>query len=111
MTGDDLSGALNAFAELVARHVVRELRAGANEMVAQAGSPLGPRRHAAAVRRRVANGEGGAVVAGRRLLLTKEVLADELAMLYTKIRCQPKPALSVATATDYAAKYGFERVG
>jgi hypothetical protein len=108
-----VSGAEAALAEFarvlapfVAREVVRELRAGSENMIAQAGSPLGPRRHAAAVRKRVANSQGGAVIAGRRLLLSREALAEEMATLSCK-----RPAKPVAPAADFAAKYGFRKVG
>jgi hypothetical protein len=47
--------------------------------VDQAASPLGRRRHCGAVRRRIARGDGGAFVVGRRHLLTKEALAAEMA--------------------------------
>jgi hypothetical protein len=63
----------------IARAVVAELRAGAtNGMVDQAGSALGRRRHIAAVRRRVAAGDAGAVVLGRNYLLSQEAHAEEI---------------------------------
>lgn len=104
--------ALAAFARVlapfVAREVVRELRASDGDMIAQAGSPLGPRRHAAAVRRRVAAGQSGAVVAGRKLLLSREALAEEMTALNATAR-KRKPLGPAAPAVDYAARYGFSK--
>jgi hypothetical protein len=102
------------FAELaraVAREVVAELRAGETPgMLDQAGSPLGRRRHIAAVRRRVAAGETGAAVVGRRHLLSREALDAELATLARKPR---KPSKKSEPAADelaeMRAKYGLVR--
>ncbi len=46
--------------------------------VDQKQSPLGSRRHRAAVERRLASGEGGAFRLGRRFLLTSAAVVDEL---------------------------------
>jgi hypothetical protein len=106
----ETDAALAAFARVlapfVAKEVVRELRGADGEMIGQAGSPIGPRRHAAAVRKRVANSQGGAVIAGRRLLLSREALEQEMALLNGK-----RPARSAPPAVDLAAKYGFRKVG
>lgn len=66
-----------------------ELRGLDPRWVGQEFSPLGPRRHIAAVRRRIADaealgkapGEVGAAVVARRYLLTQESLAEELGKL------------------------------
>jgi len=71
----------------LAQGVAAELRAGDLSMIDQSASPLGPRRHRAAVRRRIQRGEGGASVIGRRHLLTKDALDAELAA----ITGAPKP--------------------
>ena len=76
MTG--LDQLLDELAQRVAAVVVERLQAGAPGMVDQASSPLGARRHCAAVRRRMARGEAGAAVVGRRHLLTTEALGEEL---------------------------------
>lgn len=78
------SDPLAAFAPLLDaladRVVDKWLTATSTRMVAQAGSPLGPRRHRAAVKRRIDNGEGGAAITdrGRRFMLTHEALREEL---------------------------------
>jgi hypothetical protein len=51
---------------------------GAEEQVDQKHSPLGSRRHCAAVRRRRAEALGGAEIIGKRHLLTRAALAEEL---------------------------------
>lgn len=62
----------------------REARAIADECedrggwIDQSTSPLGPRRHCAAVRRRMEAGLEGAGRAGRRFLLSPSALAEEL---------------------------------
>jgi hypothetical protein len=69
--------------------VKAELHGADLRWIEQAFSPLGPRKHIAAVRRRVAEAkerdlastELGAAVMGRRYLLTPESLAEELGRL------------------------------
>jgi len=60
-----------------------------NGMRDQRGSPLGPKRHAACVRRRLAAGEPGAARVGRRWLLSEAALAEELARLGTEPDAEP----------------------
>lgn len=69
------AGLIEAVAQRVAARVLGALDSG---MIDQASSPLGSRRHRAAVDRRVANGEGGAFKRGRKCLLTREALTEEL---------------------------------
>jgi hypothetical protein len=76
-----LSGLLDALAD---RIVDKWLASTATRMVAQTGSPLGPRRHRAAVKRRIQNGEGGAAIVDKRFYLTHQALQEELGLL-------PKP--------------------
>jgi hypothetical protein len=80
---------------LADRFIDRWLAATNSRMVAQTGSPLGPRRHRAAVKRRVANNEGGAAIAdrGRRFMLTHEALREELGM-------KPEPSGSPTPNSD-----------
>ena len=66
-------------APLVAQEVVRALRSGPSDLVSQAASPLGKRRHCAAVRLRVARGDGSACIVGRLHYLTPQALHEELA--------------------------------
>ena len=73
-----LEGVVTELAERVAGLVIERLQAGTPGMIDQAASPLGRRRHCAAVRRRVSRGDPGAVLVGRRHLLSPEALAEEL---------------------------------
>lgn len=96
---------LDAFAEVVARKVVAQLAGGQVGLVDQSASPLGRRRHIAAVRKLVSAGAPGGAIVGRRHLLTREALDAELAALKPRSRTEPKP-----TAVDQLAdRYGFER--
>lgn len=111
MTG--LETLLRELAREVAREVVAELRRGeAPGMIDQASSALGRRRHIAAVRKRVAAGEPGAAVVGRRYLLAREYVDAELAALAKKPSktktAAPMPADELA---DLRAKYGLRRAG
>jgi hypothetical protein len=77
----DLTPLLEAFADMVADRVVQKLRATNDGMIGQEQSPLGRRRHCAAVQRRVASGQMGAAIVGRKHLLTQAALSEELARL------------------------------
>jgi len=74
-----LAEVLATFARLVAQEVVRELRSGPSDLVSQANSPLGKRRHCAAVRDRVTRGDAGGCIVGRVYYLTPAALQEELA--------------------------------
>jgi len=74
-----LDDVLATFARLVAQEVVRELRSGPSDLVSQANSPLGKRRHCAAVRDRVTRGDAGGCIVGRVYYLTPAALQEELA--------------------------------
>jgi len=77
---------------LAPQHLARVLRVAAEELdriaseealqrndwIGQAESPLGRKRHCAAVRRLVADGHPGAAVVGRRHLLSPGALAQAL---------------------------------
>ena len=76
MTG--LDQLVTELAERVATIVLERLRAGDPGMIDQSASPLGRRRHCSAVKRRVASGEAGAGIIGRRHLLSAEALSEEL---------------------------------
>ncbi|MEY4550200.1 MAG: hypothetical protein RL685_6395 [Pseudomonadota bacterium] len=69
---------LDDLAERVAARLEARLRGSPAGMLDQAASPLGQRRHCAAVRRRISHGESGAAVVGRRHLLSPEALSEEL---------------------------------
>lgn len=70
---------LDELANLIADAVVRRLREGDPTWVDQVRSPLGPRRHCAATKRRIEQGRPGATKIGRRYLLSPEALEEELA--------------------------------
>lgn len=63
------------FAGLVAEHLAAGSRPG---RIAQGASPLGPRRHCAAVRRRLRDGADGAWVVGRDFYLSEQALTEEM---------------------------------
>lgn len=67
---------LDEIADRLAARVAERLRAGEPGMIDQTRSPLG-RRHCAVVRQRLARGEGGASIIGRRHLLSPTALAEE----------------------------------
>lgn len=69
MRGDIID--LDALAEAVEARLARR-------MVSQHGSPLGSRAHRAAVLRRVERQEGGAAIAKRKFLLSRDALKEEL---------------------------------
>jgi len=69
-----------ALAPAIARAVRDELLAGSKpDWLSQHQGALGPRRHCAAVRRRIREGKGGAEVIGREHLLTRAAHDEELA--------------------------------
>ena len=92
------SAFIDQVAERVAAIVLRELRGSElAAMVDQKASPLGSKRHCAAVRRRLDTSMPGAAKVGRRHLLSPAALSEELA------------AVSVAsTSNDVVA--GLERI-
>lgn len=79
MSPEQINALLESFAEVVAKKVVEQLRAGEVGMIDQSSSPLGRRRHIAVVRRLVAEGQPGAAEVGRRYLLSRERLEEALA--------------------------------
>ena len=84
---------LDVLLELFAEKVVQRLRGSiGSDWVAQATSPLGRRRHCAAVQRRLAAGMGGACIVGREHRLSPDALADELA--FVSSRKAPKKRVS-----------------
>jgi hypothetical protein len=95
-----LARAERAGAEAKARvleEAAAEERALRRDWIDQSASPLGRRRHCAAVKRRIAAGEDGAALAGRRQLLSQEALDAELAAL-SKRPAAAKPAAIAAAA-------------
>lgn len=101
-----LDALARVLAPAIAREVVAQLRAGeAPGMLDQSASPLGRRRHIAAARRRVAAGEAGAAIVGRRHLLTREAVEAELADASAKPR-KGAPADELAPLRE---RYGLRR--
>jgi len=82
LRGEDL---LDAIAERVEERLARSKR-----WQSQHGSPLGPRTHRAAVKRRIERGEGGAEIVKGRFLLTQQALAQELAQHTDEYRAARK---------------------
>lgn len=76
--GDSWDALLDELADRVAARVFERLQNGKPGMLAQSGSPLGSRRHCAAVQRRVLQKIPGAAIVGRQHFLTPEAMAEEL---------------------------------
>ena len=101
-----LAPLLDALADRVVARLTTGQRADLQDQVA---SPLGRRRHIAAVRGRVARGDAGAAIVGRRHLLTRDALAAELETLsQRKPRKTPKPG-RVDELDTLRDRYGIER--
>lgn len=101
---------LDAIADAIADRVVERLGGGAQ--IDQRGSPLGSRRHHEAVRRRLAAGKPGAAIVGRRHLLTREALDEELTRAGRAAMATPAPPRA-GTPDDAALllRLGLRRVG
>lgn len=109
---DELAGALEVFARLIAREVVKLLRADQWTMIDQAHSPLGRRTHIAAVRRLVAAGSASAAIVGRRFLLSPEAIEAELSTISkrTKVRAPSATEVQEQLLAALMKKHGIERV-
>lgn len=99
----EIAAALDLLADAIASKVLERL-AGDASMVDQDGSPLGRRRHIAAVRKHVASAAGGAAIVGRRHLLSRDLLAAELAAQSTRGKQAHKPN----PVSDLLDRYGLE---
>jgi hypothetical protein len=71
--------AIEPYLDALADRIAERMNAARGRMINQHDSELGPRRHRAAVKRRIANGEGGAGQSGRNYLLTPDAIREELA--------------------------------
>jgi hypothetical protein len=111
VTRDAIAEALEPLLDALADRIVAKLTAGErSDMVDQVASPLGRRRHCAAVRRRVEAGDEGAAIVGRRHLLSKKALGEELATTSTKRKRTATPELApVDDLAPLRAKYGLEK--
>jgi hypothetical protein len=74
-----------------ARELDADVRGELRAWTDQSASPLGPRRHVARVRGRLARGLAGASMVGRRALLSPEALGEELAALTKKKAVAAEP--------------------
>lgn len=84
---------LGRFASLLAKELAKELRSANDGWVSQVDSPLGPRRHCAAVRRRLERGEPGASHPDKkRFLLSREALLEEMQTMGI-----PRPTVKAAS--------------
>ena len=110
-----LARAERAAAEAKARvfeEAAAEERAQRRDHVDQRSSPLGHRRHCAAVKRRVAAGDAGAAIVGRRHLLSQQALADELTALSKRpALSKPEAAAAPAGATPDGLRAKLGLVG
>ena len=97
--GDGATGLLDQLARLIARHVVDELRAGSSpDWVDQASSPLGARKHCAAIR----SGKLPGARVGRRWLARREDVDRYL----TEPR--PRKPRKASAVDELAAQIGIE---
>ncbi len=71
--------AIEPYIDAIADRIAERMNAGRARMINQHDSELGARRHRDAVKRRLANGEGGAGHSGRNYLLTRDAILEELA--------------------------------
>lgn len=71
--------AIEPYIDALADRIAERMNRGRDRMINQYDSELGSRRHRDAVKRRIANAEGGAGRVGRNYLLTKEAIREELA--------------------------------
>lgn len=70
----------------------------APQWIPQTRSPLGNRRHIAAVRRRLAAGEPGATQVGRKYLLTRDAMDQELGRVVASRRPSAAPVVDELAA-------------
>ena len=95
----DLDALLDPVLRRLARYVADELRSGSDpELIDQHASPLGPRRHVAAIR----TGKLQGVQVGRRWLAKREDVAAYVATLTTK-----KKAPKRSPEAELAAELGI----
>ena len=98
---------LRGFAKILAKELAVALRGVNDEWIPQQGSPLGNRRHCSAVRRRAQRGDLGAVVDGKRFLLSRAALQEEM-MGLGKVAAEAKAAPATKAGTTGASTYREE---
>lgn len=84
---------VDGIAKRIAHFILKAIKGTDNaaDFVDQWSSPLGPRNHCAAVRRRIGERKPGADIVGRRHLLSPEALREELSR-QTERRSSTVPA-------------------
>jgi hypothetical protein len=108
---------LEELVRLIARAVVQELRSADahNDMVDQTRSPLSAKKHCAIVRARVARGAGGAAISGRKYLITRAALQEELDAITARGSRKHRATQALAAAGDdlntYLERYGVKKAG
>lgn len=115
IASSDLIAGIEALTDLIADKVEARMRRPNGEWIEQTGSPLGPRVHVAAVKRRVIAGEPGARIDNRRYYLTPEALQEELARRHgkslEKTVLRPTPVTKSAAKNDMLALLRSVRTG
>jgi len=71
-----------------------------SELIDQHASPLGPRRHCTAVKRRVAKGQPGASIVGRKHYLSPDAIQQELSQALPRKRSANDTAPRKPTPVD-----------
>lgn len=106
--------AIEPLLDEIADRVAARILKAQSRMISQSASELGPRKHREAVKRRIDQGLDGAVIRGRRFLLTPEALREELmrpCKERSRAKAPPRPGLvKTDAASDRAAEVAsFER--
>lgn len=86
-----------------------ELESRGADMVDHRNSQLGARRQCEIVRRRIERGQGGAAIVGRRHLLSREAITEELEKLSEKKRNRVTQPKATDQLVDLRARYGLEK--
>jgi hypothetical protein len=106
-----LEALLEPVLDALADKIVSRLTAGTRaDMVDQAMSPLGRRRHIAACRSRVARGEAGAAIVGRRHLLSRDALRAELDAVAKRVPRKRVAAPPIDELAELREELGLERI-
>ena len=100
---------LRALIRAEVKDAVREALRSGDGWIDQHGSPLG-RRHNAIVRKRVAAGLPGAVIAGRSHKLSRAALDEEIAALAKRAPRKAEPAPAADELAELREEYALRRV-
>ena len=99
-----LVAAINDLSTAIAKVFVAAAAPAQSDWISQRGSPLGPVRHCAAVRRRIDADEGGAALVGRTCLLSPDALQAELSAQSHRRVIKAKSFSSVTAELDAALR-------